>query len=127
MGQMKKIIACILCVGLLCLLTACKDDSEQIDVTFEKDLTLEVLQDILEEKGDALLATDIPEEYGYIFQAVGVVPQIMYPITEEITFSILPISEGKNMLILTVKTGETTSLDYVGATDILEYIHSQNS
>ena len=108
----------------LFVLSACGKD-EPVEITFDADLTLEFLEEILLEKGDALLATDIPENYAYIFQPVGVVPQIIYPISEEMSFSVVSIADGKNMLILTVKTGENTTLDYVGAEDILSFIDSR--
>ena len=95
-----------------------------MEITFDADLTLDALAPIIREKGDAMLATDIPENYTYIFQNVGVVPQIIYPISEEMSFTIVPIMEGKNMIVLTVKTGEDRTLDYVGAEDILDYIDS---
>jgi hypothetical protein len=103
--------------------SACAED-EPVEITFDADLTLDILAPIIREKGDAMLATDIPENYTYIFQNVGVVPQIIYPISEEISFTIVPITEGKNMIVLTVKTGEDRTLDYVGAEDILDYIDS---
>ena len=95
-----------------------------MEITFDADLTLDILAPIIREKGDAMLATDIPENYTYIFQNVGVVPQIIYPINEEMSFTIVPIMEGKNMIVLTVKTEENKTLDYVGAEDILDYIDS---
>ncbi len=122
---MKKIICLVLCVVVLFVLSACGKD-EPIEVTFDADLPLEVLETIVREKGDAILATDIPENYTYVFQNVGVVPQIIYPISDEMSFTIVPITDGKNMIILSVKTGENTTLDYVGAEDILDYIDSRS-
>ena len=121
---MKRLVCALLCVMFLFVLSACGKD-EPVEITFDADLTLEFLEEILLEKGDALLATDIPENYAYIFQPVGVVPQIIYPISEEMSFSVVSIADGKNMLILTVKTGENTTLDYVGAEDILSFIDSR--
>ena len=123
---MKKILCLMLCAVMLLSLCACGEDVT-VEITFDADLTLEVLETLLLEKGDALLATDIPENYTYVFQNVGVVPQIIYPIDDTMSFTILPITDGKNMLVLSVKTGETTTLDYVGVKDILEFIDSQKN
>lgn len=123
---MKKILCLMLCAVMLLSLCACGED-DPVEITFDADLTLDVLETLLLEKGDALLATDIPENYTYVFQNVGVVPQIIYPIDDTMSFTILPITDGKNMLILSVKTGETATLDYVGAVDILEFIDSQKN
>ena len=123
---MKKILCLMLCAVMLLSLGACGED-DPVEITFDADLTLDVLETLLLEKGDALLATDIPENYTYVFQNVGVVPQIIYPIDDTMSFTILPITDGKNMLVLSVKTGEMTTLDYVGAVDILEFIDSQKN
>ena len=123
---MKKILCLMLCAVMLLSLGACGED-DPVEITFDADLTLDVLETLLLEKGDALLATDIPENYTYVFQNVGVVPQIIYPIDDTVSFTILPITDGKNMLVLSVKTGETTTLDYVGAVDILKFIDSQKN
>ena len=123
---MKKILCLMLCAVMLLSLGACGED-DPVEITFDADLTLDVLETLLLEKGDALLATDIPENYAYVFQPVGVVPQVIYPIDEKMSFSLVPIMDGKNMLILSVKTGETATLDYVGAVDILEFIDSQKN
>ena len=123
---MKKILCLMLCAVMLLSLGACGED-DPVEITFDADLTLDVLETLLLEKGDALLATDIPENYTYVFQNVGVVPQIIYPIDDPMSFTILPITDGKNMLVLSVKTGETATLDYVGAVDILEFIDSQKN
>ncbi len=123
---MKKILCLMLCAVMLLSLCACGED-DPVEITFDADLTLDVLETLLLEKGDALLATDIPENYTYVFQNVGVVPQIIYPIDDTMSFTILPITDGKNMLVLSVKTGETTTLDYVGVKDILEFIDSQKN
>lgn len=123
---MKKILCLMLCAVMLLSLGACGED-DPVEITFDADLTLDVLETLLREKGDALLATDIPENYTYVFQNVGVVPQIIYPIDDTMSFTILPITDGKNMLVLSVKTGETTTLDYVGVKDILEFIDSQKN
>lgn len=120
---MKKLICLILCLAVVLAFSACAEE-EPVDVTFDADLTLDVLAPIIREKGDSMLATDIPENYTYIFQNVGIVPQIIYPISEEMSFTIVPITEGKNMIVLTVKTDEDRTLDYVGAEDILDYIDS---
>jgi hypothetical protein len=124
--MMKKILCLMLCAVMLLSLGACGED-DPVEITFDADLTLDVLEELLREKGDALLATDIPENYAYVFQPVGVVPQVIYPIDEKMSFSLVPIMDGKNMLILSVKTGETATLDYVGAVDILEFIDSQKN
>jgi hypothetical protein len=124
--MMKKILCLMLCAVMLLSLGACGED-DPVEITFDADLTLDVLETLLREKGDALLATDIPENYAYVFQPVGVVPQVIYPIDEKMSFSLVPIMDGKNMLILSVKTGETATLDYVGAVDILEFIDSQKN
>ena len=123
---MKKILCLMLCAVMLLSLGACGED-DPVEITYDADLTLDVLETLLLEKGDALLATDIPENYTYVFQNVGVVPQIIYPIDDTMSFTILPITDGKNMLVLSVKTGETTTLDYVGVKDILEFIDSQKN
>ena len=120
---MKKLICLILCLAVVLAFSACAEE-EPVDVTFDADLTLDVLAPIIREKGDSMLATDIPENYTYLFQNVGIVPQIIYPISEEMSFTIVPITEGKNMIVLTVKTYEDRTLDYVGAEDILDYIDS---
>ena len=117
---------CLSACSLDLLLCACRED-DPVEITFDADLTLDVLEELLQEKGDALLATDIPENYAYVFQPVGVVPQVIYPIDEKMSFSLVPIMDGKNMLILSVKTGETATLDYVGAVDILEFIDSEKN
>jgi hypothetical protein len=111
---------------MLLTLVACGEE-EAVEVTFDADLPLAVLEDIIREKGDSLLATDIPENYTYVFQNVGIVPQIVYPISDEMSFTIVPIMDGKNMIVLSVKTGENTTLDYVGAEDILAYFDSRNA
>ena len=123
---MKKILCLMLCAVMLLSLCACGED-DPVEITFDADLTLDVLETLLLEKGDALLATDIPENYTYVFQNVGVVPQIIYPIDDTMSFTILPITDGKNMLVLSVKTGETATLDYVGAADILEFIDTRKN
>ena len=123
---MKKILCLMLCAVMLLSLGACGED-DPVEITFDADLTLDVLETLLLEKGDALLATDIPENYAYVFQPVGVVPQVIYPIDEKMSFSLVPIMDGKNMLILSVKTGETATLDYVGAVDILKFIDLQKN
>lgn len=123
---MKRMLCLLLCAVMLLAFASCGED-DPVEITFDADLTLKVLEDIVREKGDALLATDIPENYTYVFQNVGIVPQIIYPISEEMSFTIVPITDGKNMIILTVKMGENTTLDYVGAEDILDYIDSQNA
>ena len=123
---MKKILCLMLCAVMLLSLCACGED-DPVEITFDADLTLDVLETLLLEKGDALLATDIPENYTYVFQNVGVVPQIIYPIDDTMSFTILPITDGKNMLVLSVKTGETATLDYVGAVDILEFIDTRKN
>ena len=120
---MKKIICLVLCALMLFSFSACAEE-EPVEITFDADLTLDVLESVIREKGDAMLATDIPENYTYVFQNVGIVPQIIYPISEEMSFAIIPITEGKNMIVLTVKVGEDRTLDYVGAEDILDYIDS---
>jgi len=124
--MMKRIFCLMLCAVMLLTLVACGKE-EAVDITFDADLPLAVLEDIIREKGDALLATDIPENYTYVFQNVGIVPQIIYPISDEVSFTIVPITEGKNMIVLSVKTGEDTTLDYVGAEDILAYFDSRNA
>lgn len=123
---MKKILCLMICAVMLLSLCACKEE-EPVEITFDADLTLEVLEDLLLEKGDSLLATDIPENYTYVFQNVGIVPQIIYPIDDTMSFTVLPITDGKNMLVLSVKTGEDITLDYVGAVDILEFIDSRKN
>ena len=123
---MKKILCMMLCAVMLLSLGACGED-DPVEITFDADLTLDVLETLLLEKGDALLATDIPENYAYVFQPVGDVPQVIYPIDDTMSFTILPIRDGKNMLVLSVKTGETATLDYVGAVDILKFIDSQKN
>ncbi len=120
--MMKKLILIFLCLAVLLILPACGEE-EETEIYFDSDLTLDVLEELLLEKGDMLLTTDIPENYAYIFQPVGVVPQVIYPIDDMMSFSVVPITDGKNMLILSVKTGETT-LDYVGTEDILDFIRS---
>ena len=120
---MKKIFCLMLCLAMIFSFSACAEE-EPVEVTFDADLTLDVLAPIIREKGDAMLATDIPENYTYLFQNVGIVPQIIYPISEEMSFTIIPITEGKNMIVLTVKTDEDRTLDYVGAEDILDFIDS---
>ena len=123
---MKRICCLMLCAVMLLTLVACGEEKE-VEVTFDADLPFAVLEDIIREKGDSLLATDIPENYTYVFQNVGIVPQIVYPISDEMSFTIIPIMDGKNMIVLSVKTGENTTLDYVGAEDILAYFDSRNA
>ncbi len=125
MDQMKKLLTIFLCLLMVLVLVSCAEEGpDERDIYFEEDLTLDVLEEILLEKGDGLLATDIPEKYMYVFDPVGIVPQIRYPITEDISFSILPISDGENMLILTVNT-DGAGTDYVGAEEILAYIATE--
>lgn len=124
--MMKRIFCLMLCAVMLLTLVACGEE-EEVEVTFDADLPLAVLEDIIREKGDSLLATDIPENYTYVFQNVGIVPQIVYPVSDEMSFTIVPIMDGKNMIVLSVKTGENTTLDYVGAEDILAYFDSRNA
>ncbi len=127
MDQMKKLLTIILCLlTVLAFVSCAEEEPDEREIYFEEDLTLDVLEEILLEKGDGLLATDIPEKYMYVFDPVGVVPQIRYPITEDIAFSILPISDGENMLILTVVVDEIGT-DYVGAAEILAYIETTRS
>ncbi len=127
MGKITRLLAVILCLCTLFALVSCGEAEEtEREVYFKRDLDLDILEGLLLEKGDALLTTDIPEDCTYLFQPVGVVPQLIYPISETVSFIILPITDGKNMLILSVKEGDST-LDYVGAEDILDYISSQKN
>ncbi len=125
MDQMKKLLLILPCLLTMLVFVSCaEEEPDDREVYFEADLTFDVLEEILLEKGDGLLATDIPEKYMYVFDPVGIVPQIRYPITEDISFSILPISDGENMLILTVNT-DGAGTDYVGAEEILAYIAAE--
>ncbi len=128
--MIKKLILFVLCAWMLVSFVSCGEsentETGENDVTFDADLTLDVLEALLLEKGDALLVSDIPENYVYVFQPIGIMPQVIYPISETVSFSVVPISENKNMLTLSVRT-EALSLDYVGTEDILDYIQSQKT
>lgn len=111
---------------VLCFLfmsVSCGEPVETEPPTIVKaDLTLDVLYDILSEKGDAIRFSDIPEEYFYVISS-ALVPQLRYPIDENTSFYIMQLAEDEFSIILTVRTG-SQSLDYNGAQEILSYIES---
>ena len=88
----------------------------------KSDLTIEALRDILVEKGDDIRFSDIPEEYFYVISST-LVPQLRYPINDELSFYIMQLSEDKFSVILTVRS-EDGEMDFTGAEEILAYIES---
>ncbi len=111
-------VLCFLFVFVSCGATA----ETEPPTVIKADLTLDVLYDILSEKGDSIRFSDIPEEYFYIISS-ALVPQLRYPIDENTSFYIMQIAEDEFSIILTVRTG-SQSLDYNGAQEILSYIES---
>ncbi len=120
---MRKIIAFILCLVLVLALVGC-GEQEPNDVVFTEDLTLDALASVLREKGDAMLLTDIPEHYAYQIHGIGSIPQVVYPITESMSFCVMPGADGQNLLVLSVLDKDGEALDYSGAENILAYIDS---
>ncbi len=120
---MKKVLIALLCLALLLPLAGCGED-EPVEVVFTEDMTLDALEAVLREKGDAMLLTDIPENYAYQFQSVGSIPQIIYPITETMSFCVMPAADGGNLLVLSVLAEDGETLDHVGAENILAYINA---
>ncbi len=123
---MKRWIALLVLVVFALVPLSCAEEPEDREIYFEEDLSLSVLEEILLEKGDALLATDIPEKYMYVFQPVGAIAQIVYPIDENTSFSVMAGGDGTNILTLTVLEGEESAY-YIGASEILSYIDAQKS
>jgi len=118
----KTVFLCFFLV-FACFLSACGRSSDEREPTVVKsDLTLEVLHDILSEKGDDIRFSDIPDNYFYIISS-ALVPQLRYPISEEISFYIMQISESEFSVILTVRS-EGREMDFTGAEEILAYIAS---
>ena len=118
---MKKLLIALLCLFLLIPLAGCGED-EPVEVVFTEDLNTDALAALLREKGDDMLLTDIPEHYAYQFQSVGSIPQIIYPMTQTMSFCVMPGDNGKNLFVLSVLTEDGETLDYVGAERILAYI-----
>lgn len=108
----------------LCMLSSCGSASyaEETEppTVITADLSLDVLYDILAEKGDDIRFSDIPEQYFYVISS-ALVPQLRYPIDENTSFYIMQLSEDEFSIILTVAT-EEGSLDYSGAEEIMSYI-----
>ncbi|MBS6447241.1 MAG: hypothetical protein KH382_06595 [Clostridiales bacterium] len=118
----KALVLCLLLI-FTCFLSSCgKATGEENPTVIKSDLTLEALHDILAEKGDAIRFSDIPEEYFYVISS-ALVPQLRYPISDEISFYIMQLSEDKFSVILTVRS-EDADMDFIGAEEILAYIES---
>lgn len=119
---MKKFLSvlCVLLVFVSILISCGKTPEEGPETVIKADLTLEALYDILLEKGDGIRFSDIPEDYFYIISST-LVPQLRYPISEEISFYIMQISETAFSVILTVRS-EQGEMDFTGAQEILDYI-----
>lgn len=118
----KALVLCLLLI-FTCFLSSCgKATEEENPTVIKSDLTLEVLHDILAEKGDAIRFSDIPEEYFYVISS-ALIPQLRYPISDEISFYIMQLSEDKFSVILTVRS-EDGEMDFTGAEEILAYIES---
>lgn len=106
-----------------CFMSSCgKTVEEEESTAFKSDLTLEALHDILSEKGDNIRFSDIPEDYFYIISST-LIPQLRYPISEDISFYIMQLSESEFSVILTVRS-ENDDMDFTGAEEILAYIES---
>ena len=115
----------VLCLLLIfkCFLSSCgKASGEENPTVIKSDLTIEALRDILVEKGDDIRFSDIPEEYFYVISST-LVPQLRYPINDELSFYIMQLSEDKFSVILTVRS-EDGEMDFTGAEEILAYIES---
>ena len=120
--QRKALVLCLLLI-FTCFLSSCgKATGEENPTVIKSDLTLEALHDILAEKGDASRFSDIPEEYFYVISS-ALIPQLRYPISDEISFYIMQLSEDKFSVILTVRS-ENADMDFTGAEEILAYIES---
>ena len=118
----KALVLCLLLI-FTCFLSSCgKATGEENPTVIKSDLTLEALHDILAENGDAIRFSDIPEEYFYVISS-ALVPQLRYPISDEISFYIMQLSEDKFSVILTVRS-EDADMDFIGAEEILAYIES---
>lgn len=118
----KALFLCLLLI-FTCFLGSCgKAPPEENPTIIKSDLTLEALRDILVEKGDDIRFSDIPEDYFYIISST-LIPQLRYPISDEISFYIMQLSEDKFSMILTVRS-EDCEMDFTGAKEILAYIES---
>ena len=124
---MKRIFS--LCLAMLCVMTLVSCGAEkkppEKEITFEADLTLDVLAEILREKGDSVRFSDIPEKYFYDISQT-LVPGLRYPIDENTAFFIMQIAEDKFSVMLTVKT-EAGSRTLSGAQEILDYINGASA
>jgi|GEM_PF-3642442 lipoprotein len=118
----KALVLCLLLI-FTCFLSSCgKASGEENPTVIKSDLTIEALRDILVEKGDDIRFSDIPEEYFYVISST-LVPQLRYPINDELSFYIMQLSEDKFSVILTVRS-EDGEMDFTGAEEILAYIES---
>ena len=129
--MLRKLIMGILLVGLLLSAVSCTDQkdaentTENYNVTFAEDMTLDALHTLLLEKGSALRFSDIPEKYAYVIP-MPMVPQLAYPIDENTTFYIMQISEDEYSYVLTVRASNTEdSRDYSGVQAILSYLENR--
>ena len=127
MGR-KMGISWLLCVIFLflCMFSSChaapQNSETEAPTVIAADLSLDVLYDILAEKGDDIRFSDIPEQYFYVISST-LVPQLRYPIDENTSFYIMQLSEEEFSVILTV-AAEEGSIDYTGAAEIMDYIES---
>ena len=118
----KALVLCLLLI-FTCFLSSCgKASGEENPTVIKSDLTIEALRDILVEKGDDIRFSDIPEEYFYVISST-LVPQLRYPINDELSLYIMQLSEDKFSVILTVRS-EDGEMDFTGAEEILAYIES---
>ena len=118
----KALVLCLLLI-FTCFLSSCgKASGEENPTVIKSDLTIEALRDILVEKGDDIRFSDIPEEYFYVISST-LVPQLRYPINDELSFYIMQLSEDKFSVILTVRS-EDGEMDFTGAEEIRAYIES---
>ena len=97
MGR-KTEISWLLCVIFLflCIFSSChaalQNSETEAPTVIVADLSLDVLYDILAEKGDDIRFSDIPERYFYVISS-PLVPQLRYPIDDNNSFYIMQLSE----------------------------------
>lgn len=118
---MKRFL-CLLTAAVLCAaIFSCGKEPDNT-VTVKSDLPLDVLCDILKEKGDKVKFSDIPPEYMAVIPNPAL-PQVLYPIDENTSFYIIQTSETTFYAMLAVKKNEE-QLSFSGAQEIIAYIES---